>query len=395
MQKTQHHWQYIQDDAALKAACEAMAGAPRLAVDTEFIGEKYYYARLELLQICDGRNVFLIDAPMIRDLKPIAALLGNSSTLKLFHASSQDLVILERALGIDCTPLFDTQIAASLLGYGAQISLANLVREITGIDVSSRHTTSDWSHRPLTEEQLDYAANDVLHLHAIHDKLAGELAARGRTPWMEGEMRDFIDHVFTADDKGDDEIHRRVKDWMSLSGRELAILRELAIWRENMAREQNLPRRSVVTDEGLVEMARFQPDTKEKAQKLRRANAGQIMRHFAALRDAIQRGRNVPKENWPRKPIAQKTEIPEGLVELALALLRTEARRQDVAPMVLATTSELEQVVIRHREPNAEELPLLHGWRRDIVGRKILDLLDGRIALYLDADGELRTHELK
>ncbi|HMX62354.1 MAG TPA: HRDC domain-containing protein, partial [Candidatus Sumerlaeota bacterium] len=190
-------------------------------------------------------------------------------------------------------------------------------------------------------------------------------------------------------------IHRRVKDWMSLSGRELAILRELAIWRENMAREQNLPRRSVVTDEGLVEMARFQPDTKEKAQKLRRANAGQIMRHFAALRDAIQRGRNVPKENWPRKPIAQKTEIPEGLVELALALLRTEARRQDVAPMVLATTSELEQVVIRHREPNAEELPLLHGWRRDIVGRKILDLLDGRIALYLDADGELRTHELK
>ncbi|MEO8378007.1 MAG: HRDC domain-containing protein, partial [Candidatus Sumerlaeota bacterium] len=187
---------------------------------------------------------------------------------------------------------------------------------------------------------------------------------------------------------------RRVKDWMSLNGRELAVLRELALWRETTAREQNLPRRNVMTDEGLIEMARFQPDTKEKAQKLRRANVGQLMRHFAALREAIERGRAMPKENWPRKPAAQKTDIPDGLIELALALLRTEAKRQDIAPTVLATTSELEQVVVRRKELKPEELPLLHGWRYDVAGKKILDLLDGRIALYLDAGGELQTHEL-
>ncbi|MEO8377935.1 MAG: ribonuclease D, partial [Candidatus Sumerlaeota bacterium] len=204
MQKTsEHNWQYIQSDAALAAACSKLAGADRLAVDTEFIGEKYYYAKLELLQICGGAEAFLIDVPSIGDLTPLAKVIGNRSVLKLFHASSQDLVILRRVLGIDSLPLFDTQIAASLLGYGAQISLANLVREIVGVDVSSRHTTSDWSHRPLTDDQLAYAANDVLYLHAIHEKLSAELQKRGRATWMDGETQEFCDHVFASDDKCD------------------------------------------------------------------------------------------------------------------------------------------------------------------------------------------------
>ncbi|MCC6547607.1 ribonuclease D [Candidatus Sumerlaeota bacterium] len=393
-QEIRPQWQYIQSDDALKAACRQLASAGRLAVDTEFIGEKYYYAKLELLQVSDGRDAFLIDVPALHDLQPLAQLLGNPAALKLFHASSQDLVILRRVLGVDALPLFDTQIAASLLGYGAQVSHMNLVREIAGADVSSPHTTSDWSHRPLTSGQLDYAANDVLYLHVIHDKLTEQLNARGRSTWMEGEMRDYTDHVFASEERDDGEVFRRVKDWMSLSGRDLAVLQELALWRENTAREQNLPRRLIMTDEGLVEMARFQPDSKEKAQKLRRANVGQIMRHFADLREAIRRGRALPKENWPRKPIAKKTEIPDGLIELALAVLRSEARRQDIAPTVLATTSELEQVIIQRSELKPEELPLLHGWRYDVAGKKILDLLEGRIALYLDRDGELQARSM-
>jgi ribonuclease D len=389
-QRAAANYTSIQNNRDLEAACGRLSKASRLAIDTEFVGEKYYYSKLELVQLSDGNEVVLVDMQAITDLAPLSQLLGNVASLKLFHASSQDLVLIERVLGVKPLPFFDTQIAASLLGFGAQISLGNLISALLDVEISSKHSTSDWSHRPLSPEQFAYAANDVLYLHRLHDRLSSQLQQRGRTPWYDDEIRLYTEDTFSRANDSEDELYRRVKDWSSLSSKELAILRELAKWREETARTENVPRRTVVTDEGLIEMARFQPDTREKAQKLRRVNVGQLMRYFNQLQECLRRGRAIPRDQWPQKPLPTRTDIPTGLMELCLALLRTEAERQEVASSVIATTSQVEQLIIHRAELSEKDsFPLLHGWRREVAGARILDLLQGRVAVTVAPDGQL------
>lgn len=380
----------IQTQEELELGCARLAADRPLAIDTEFVGEKYFIPKLELLQVSDGAEILLIDTGTIADLRPVARLIGDNAHPKIFHAAGQDIEILDRELGARPAPVFDTQIAASLLGYGAQISLANLIKAVLGIDVSSKHSTSDWSHRPLSREQLLYAATDVQYLHALHGHLLDELSKRGRLAWYEDEQTMRLEQIVAVGGHPGEELYRRVKDWMSLSPKELAILRELAIWREETARTRNLPRRTVMTDEGLIELTRFQPETREKAMKLRRINPSQLGKWFDEVREVIARGRAVPREQWPRKPAAERPDIPTGLVELCQALLRTEAERQDIAATVLATTDDIQQVVMRRGDLTESFCPLLRGWRREVAGQKVIDLLQGRLTVTVSADGSLR-----
>jgi len=380
---------YVASKERLAEVCRAMAGAPRLAVDTEFVGEKYYFPRLEIIQITDGERTAIIDVPALRDFEPLAALMRDPSKLKIFHAAGQDLEIIRRATGVLPLPLFDTQVAASLLGHGSQISLANLIRGLLSIDVSGKQTTSDWSHRPLSSEQLAYAATDVAHLHALHLLLDADLTRLRRRPWYDDEQAERIHSLVEEEEQDDALLYRRVKDWMSLGGRELAVLRELAIWRENAASERNLPRKTVLTDEGMIEIAKFQPDNREQAQKLRRVNVGQVMKNFDELRSAMERARRLPKSEWPSKPLSERVDIPTGLLELCQALIRTEAELHGVAPTILATSSDLQQVILRRSNPDEADSPLLKGWRRDLAGQKLLDLLAGRLVVTVGPEGNL------
>lgn len=375
--------------AALEEVCARFAAAPRLAVDTEFVREKYYYPRLELAQVSDGTTIALIDVQAVGQLDPLAKLLSNPDSLKIFHAADQDLEVLQLVLGIAPLPMFDTQVAAALLGYGNQISLSNLVRSIAGVASGPTQSVSDWSHRPFAPEQLVYAAADVRHLHVLHDRLGADLRRRGREHWYADEQNDRVHMHVHEPDTPDTELYRRVKDWASLSRRELAVLRELAAWREETARERNLPRRTIFTDEGLLDLARFQPDNRAKAQKLRRLNPGQFNRYFDALMAAIRRGQNLPQDQWPEKPSAERSDIPTGLLELCQALLRTTAEQHDIASSVLATSADLQQLITQRRTADRLEIPLLHGWRYEVAGRHLEALLEGRMAVVVGRDGNL------
>jgi ribonuclease D len=380
---------YIDNAGRLAEFCKGLAGAKRIAVDTEFVGEKYYYPRLEVVQLRgeDG-PVGIVDAQAISDWSPLAALLADPAILKLFHAADQDLDILGRSAGVRTAPVFDTQLAASMLGFGAQISLVNLVRAIVDVELSGKQTTSDWSHRPLTAEQISYAAADVLHLHAIQAQQAAELKSRGRDGWFLDEQAQRLEGSGYTEQEPMD-AWRRVKDWASLSGRDLAVLRELAALRETRARERNVPRKLVLTDESLVELARFQPDTIDKMTKLRRINVGQANRLFTEIREATRRGKLLPREEWPCKPASEKVDIPTGLVELCQALLRTEAENHGVAPTILATTSDLTQVIIERAALDTLDNPLLKGWRRELVGERLARLLRGQVQVVVGTDGGL------
>ncbi len=379
----------VETDSQLREVCEKIKAADRIAVDTEFVGEKYYYPKLEVLQLGDGESIAVIDIRAIKDLGPVAELLGDESRLKLFHAAGQDLEILQRNLGTKTLPVFDTQIAASMLGFGAQISLSNLINALCQETVGGKHSTSDWGHRPLSEAQLAYAATDVEFLHRMHDELKKRLEQRDRYSWFVEEQHERVDAVLDAPEVDRDEFHRRIKDWMSLSPQEMAILRILALWREDTARERDMPRRQVFTDEGLVEITRFLPRSRDAMKKLRRVNLGQAFRWYDDLQRCMKEGLAVPKEDWPRKPKSNRPNIPTGLVEICQALLRTEAERQDIAASVIATTSELQYVIANREELNDSDHSLLHGWRRALVGQKLVDLLEGRLRLGVGAEGEL------
>ncbi|CAN5394474.1 ribonuclease D [soil metagenome] len=380
---------YVNTSEQLAEVCAKMAPSRRLAIDTEFVGEKYYYPRLELLQLADEHIIALIDAPAIADLSPLAELLGDPKRLKILHAAGQDLEIMKRALGRDPLPIFDTQVAASMLGQGAQISLAGLIKGVLGVDVSGKQTTSDWTHRPLSQDQLEYAAEDVRHLLDLHDVLSSELKLHGRNSWYEDEQESRVRTALSEDARPDREFYSRVKDWMSLRGKELAVLRELAEWRELTARSRNQPRKTILTEEGLIELARFQPLTKEAAQKLRRVNVGQIVKNFPELKRCIETGRALPKDQWPVKTTGERPDIPTGLLELCQALLRSVAEASQIAPTVLATTSDLQQLITRRADLDSLDNPLLTGWRRDLAGQKIVDLLRGRIQVTVNEDGGL------
>lgn len=382
-------YQLIENGAELERLCREFAKAERLAVDTEFVREKSYFPRLEVLQISDGNRIILIDVPAVGNLQPLRELFVEAPVLKIFHAADQDIDILNGELGAAPAPIFDTQIAASLLGYGQQVSLANLVRTVLEKEVISGQSVSDWTARPLTVEQLHYAASDVEHLHALHAVLLEGLRSRGREGWYEDEQAQRVASI-TAPGVPDEELYRKVKDWASLSRQELAVLRELAQWREQTARQRNCPRRSVLTDDGLIDIARFQPNTKAKAARLRRVNPGQINRYFEELQEVIRRGRAVPKDQWPEKPKGERRDLPTGLVEICRALLRAEADRHEIAAAVVATNSDL-QDLLNNRDRLEEKTgnPLMHGWRYELVGKQLVDLLQGRLVVRVGEEGDL------
>jgi len=385
---------YADSAASLRKVCEQLADVERFALDTEFVGERTYLPALELIQVATPDDTALIDCRAVPSLEPFLALLGDARIEKVVHAGQQDLELFQSLTGSSPTPVIDTQVAAAMAGYGAQVGYAQLVERVLGVTVEKSETLTDWTRRPLTKAQLAYAVDDVRHLLPVYKKLRARLGAMQRWEWLREECRRLERsvrslHVAPAD------AWLRVRGRGALRARGLAVLRELAAWREEFARERNRPRAAVARDEVLVEIARKAPTTLEGLRGLRAVRSRELERHAGDVLQRIARALELPKEEWPQPPPAQGAAPSTGVVELLQAVLRLRAEEAGIAPSLLATHADLQLLVQRHASKDFHDLPIMQGWRKAIAGGDLLALLEGRASVALDpATGAVRVSQL-
>jgi len=368
----------IKSRSELEQAVAALEKSDFITVDTEFIRETTFWPELCLIQMAAPGVTALVD-PLAEgmDLAPFFRLMENGKVVKVFHAARQDIEIIYNHGGLIPNPIFDTQVAAMVCGFGDSISYDQLVNRITGehIDKTSRFT--DWRHRPLSEKQLRYALADVTHLIPVYEHLRDKLAREGREAWLKEEM-DVLTARETYDPHPDDA-------WKRLKMRarkpiELAVLQHIAAWREREARERNVPRGRVMKDDALYEVAQQQPRDVTALSRLRTITKGwERSASAAALLKAVNDALALPKEALPKLP--KHHQAPEGAAaaaELIKVLLKLVAEKEGVAPKMLASTDDIEKIAA---EGEKADVPALHGWRHEVFGGEALKLLRGEIAL--------------
>ena len=369
----------ITDSAALAAFCSRLSGAEFVTVDTEFMRERTYWPKLCLVQVAGPEDPAAID-PLAdgMDLGPLSEVLASPSTVKVFHAARQDLEIFHYLMGRLPAPVFDTQVAAMVCGFGDQAGYETLVAKLARgakLDKGSRFT--DWSLRPLSQRQIDYALSDVTHLREVYRKLKEKLVASGRADWLGEEMAELTNPAIYDIDPM--QSFRRIKT-RGATGRFLAVLRELAAWREREAQQRDMPRPRVLRDEALVEIAHHTPASKDDLARTRG-----LGRNFAEgpwgaeVLSAVARGLAVPKEERPQPE--DRRELPRGtgpVAELLKVLLKMKCDEQDVAQKLVASSADVEMIAALGED--ADVAPL-HGWRRQVFGEDALKLRQGQLAL--------------
>jgi ribonuclease D len=368
----------------------------RIGIDTEFMSEGRYRALLCLVQIVvdapsqpDGVSILLIDALSGIDVSPLAVLLADPSIEVVLHAGRQDVAILRRAWQTQLTNIFDTQIAAGFAGGSAQSGYGNLIGSVLGRRVGKTASYTRWDARPLTSEQLSYAAEDVAHLLELADELQRRLQESGRLDWAREECRRLES---ATDERDPDTAWERLPRVGQLDPRARAVARELGAWRERTASHEDRPVGSVLADPPLVELAKRQPSSARGLEQIRGVHPSNVRRRGDAILEAIARGREAPP--IAREAARGRSEPGDApLIALAEALLRARALDAQLAYELIASRSELEQIVsaARRSEPDPE-VRTLGGWRRELVGEDLSDLLAGRKAV---AVGPGRRLELR
>ena len=372
--------QLITDTEALLSACSALATHDYVTVDTEFLREQTFWPQLCLIQMAGPGLEFLID-PLSEaiDLEPFFGLMANKEVVKVFHAGRQDIEIVFSKAGIIPEPIFDTQIAAMVCGFGESVGYVNLVKKVISVDVDKGARFTDWSRRPLSRKQLDYALGDVTHLRDVYHFLVRELETSGRSHWLAEEMATLCasETYVTKPEDAWKRLKMRVK-----SRRALAVLMELAAWREAEAQGQNVPRNRVLRDEALYDIANQAPTSLEKLGALRSLSQGFSKSQRARdIIDAVQKGRDrdiatVPPLKNGRQLSAEAT----AFVDLLRVLLKANAAHYGVAPRLIADAGDLESIAVE----DAPDVPALKGWRRELFGEDALRLKNGKTALTVE-----------
>jgi ribonuclease D len=379
---------YLHDTTELRALVDRARPHGRIAIDTEFMREKTYWARLCLIQLAVGDECAILDPLQISDLGPLLEVLEDESVLKVLHAGSQDLEIFYRLAGRAASPVFDTQIAATLAGFPSQVGYARLVKDLFDVDIDKSDTFTDWARRPLTPAQFEYALNDVRYLDAAYLELTARLEHDGRTAWLAGDLAALSDPE--QYEIHPEEQYRRIKRAASLSRRQLGVLQQVTAWREREAMRRDLPRRWVMSDETLTEVARRRPADTTALADIRGFNLRSVGGDGAGLLEAVRRGVDMPDAQLPRIERRPRAVVDiEGVVELMGALLRLRASEHGIAVPLLATRAELERLASGERDGS----PLLSGWRRAIVGEDLVQLVEGRLALSV-ADGKIMVEKV-
>ena len=362
----------------LEKAVSQLSKSDFVTVDTEFIRETTFWPELCLIQMASPDTTALVDAlaPGI-DLSSFFALMADKSVVKVFHAARQDIEIVFHLGNLIPEPVFDTQVAAMVCGFGDAISYDQLVARITGVNLDKSSRFTDWRRRPLSDKQLDYALADVTHLRDVYLYLQDRLTKEGRNDWVSEEIR-----ILTARETYDmhpDDAWKRLKIRLRKPV-ELAVMQKVAAWRERAARERNVPRGRVIKDDTIQEIAQQQPRDAEALSRLRTVPKGwERSSHAQGLVEAINEALSIPKEDLPRLP--KQHNAPEGTgaaSDVLKLLLKIITEDHGVAPKVVASSDDIDQIAAKG---NAADVAALKGWRRELFGEKALQMIEGKIGI--------------
>jgi ribonuclease D len=379
----------VETTAELAALLAEFEGAPYLALDTEFMRDQTYWPKLCLMQIASPKTAAIIDplAPGM-DLKPLYALLKSPNIVKVFHAARQDIEIFWHQGGVIPDPLFDTQIAAMVCGFGESASYETLARRIAHVEIDKSARFTDWAHRPLTERQLEYALADVTHLRVIYEALDKELKHKHRESWVAEEIEALKDSdLYALDPKN---AWKRLKPRTN-SKKFLSMLAAVAEWREVEAQTRDVPRGRILKDEVLTEIASHPPESAETLERIRAIPKGFASSKMGkGLMDAIAVGRDKPPPDNPHADGARRKREPsQSSIDLLKTLLRLRAEDAKVAPRLIANTDDIEKLAAHEDKGVAA----LHGWRAEVFGNDALALRQGKLAIALE-NGEAVIVEL-
>lgn len=368
----------IDTTAALEEACRLLAQSDFITIDTEFLRETTFWPELCLIQMASPQHEYIVD-PMAKglNLKPFFELMANSAVTKVFHAARQDIEIIFHLGDLIPHPIFDTQVAAMVCGFGDSVSYDQLVQKVKNVHIDKTSRFTDWSRRPLSEKQLDYALADVTHLRDVYLKLKGQLEAEGRAEWLTEEMA-ILESRETYDLPPE-------QAWQRLKMRlrkptELAVMQYVAAWREREARSRNVPRSRVLKDDAIYEIAQQQPKDTEALGRLRTIPKGwERSSSGAAILEQVNAALALPKSEMPH--LQRHTHAPEGTqsaVELLKVLLRLTSEKHGVASKVIANSDDLEKIAA---EGEKAEVAALQGWRKELFGDLALKLISGGVGL--------------
>ncbi len=367
----------IDNNRDLAQVCRQFEQADFITVDTEFMRERTYWPRLCLIQLADPHTAVAVD-PLAEgiDLTPVFDLMANPDILKVFHAARQDIEIFHHLSGKIPAPLFDSQVAAMVCGFGDSVGYDTLASKLARIRIDKSSRFTDWARRPLSDRQIHYALGDVTHLRVIYEKLADRLKKTGRASWLEEEMARLTDPaIYTLHPE---DAWKRIKI-RSAKPRMLAILKEVTAWREKQAQSRDLPRNRVLRDEALLEIAADPPSKVKELERIRGLSSGFAASAAAqSLMEAITRGIALPDHELPS--VIKSKPLPKGagaLIDLLRVLLKARCDSNDVAQKLLANGSDLERIATE----NNPEIPALSGWRREIFGNDALALKRGELAI--------------
>ncbi len=361
--------QLIQNQSDLNAFIESIQHLNSIAIDTEFVREKTYYPQPGLIQIAADDQIACIDPVLTEDLSSLYNLLSNPSITKIIHAAGQDLELLYVMSGEAVTPIFDTQVAADLLNEGNQIGYAGLVEKKTGVVLPKAHTRTNWLARPLSSEQIRYAAEDVLYLDEIYRSQHTALQLAGRLEWLEEDCATLV--AKQQQEQSADQLLLRIKGHYELSGAHRAIARELALWRENAAKKRDLPRRWILADEVMIRLAQSKPDSLSELTTFDGLTPSQLKKFSDEIITSIQTGASINESDWPPPAKASR---PTAAADAQLKKLRSAlgkiAVRENLSPTLFASRKSLEGLI----EGNSD-IPLMRGWRYQQAGKEIEALL--------------------
>ena len=383
-------------DLGSSADVAALAGlaraSGRLGIDTEFMGEGRYQTLLCLVQVAaetdppggDVRIEVLDPLDDRLDLSPLAAVLADPQVEIVMHAGRQDVALLRRVCRTDITNLFDTQLAAGFAGLRAQLGYEALLHELLGVRLQKSASFTRWDARPLSAEQIDYARDDVRHILQATSELQERLRARGRLDWAREEC---VALASATDERDPDTIFGRLPRVNSLDPKLRAIARELVVWREETARAQDRPIPSVLSDAALVEVAKRRPSQMTQLEQIRGINESTLRRRGRAILEAVDRGRGRPPIAVEGERPLQPDALDAPVIALSEALVRTRALEEELAYELIAARADLQRIVLAMRDGNPPpDVRTLRGWRREVVGDELLELLDGRRSLTVGPD---------
>jgi len=380
--------QYINTADQLATLCEQIKQASWLALDTEFLREKTYYPKFCLLQIATPDWVVCVDPLVLPNLDDLFAAIYNPAIVKVFHSCHQDIEIFYQMTGKVPGPIFDTQVAAPLLGYQDNPGYAMLVSSLLNINLNKAHTRADWSKRPLTEAEIQYAADDVIYLCQIYQIMLKKLSALGRTDWL---TQDFKALENPSNYQLEPQLAwLKIRGKNKLTARQLSIVQTLAEWREASAQAENRPKSWLLRDELIFDMAKLQPETATELANIRGISERTVQRYGRKLCELIATAKNndpIPLKEKDRAN--KKSQQHEAILDILTALVRIRAEENSLNPTILATRKDLEALLFNEEEG----CPLLHGWRYSMAGKELVGLLKGELLFGIQED-KLKVIEL-